>query len=242
MCFALLQQNHPASTHLIIKILISTMSDMVSQRVNSLASRKLFIQMSGAPGSGKSTVARLLGKSIQGVVFDHDQYRSAMLEQMEKYSPETAKKDVFDLAAKLTYSCGWVWAQEMAKQGRNLVMDSICNFREVLEHGTALAQQYGYEYWYVECKVEDINVLEARLGAREPLRSQRTSVHRPPLAASDARKGEDHRAVFEGWMKNMCRPGKDGNVVIVNSTVSMEECRDEILAKVNGSRDRHLDV
>ena len=61
-------------------------------------------------------------------------------------------------------------------------MDSTCNFREVLEHGTALAQQHSYE-----CRVEDINVLEGRLGARRPLRSQRTSVHRPPLDASDAR-------------------------------------------------------
>lgn len=121
-------------------------------------------------------------------------------------------------------------------------MDSTCNFREILEHGTALAQQHGYEYWYVECRVADINVLEARLGARKPLRSQRTSVHRPPLDASDAREGEDHRAVFEGWMMNMCRPGEDGNVVIVDSFVSVEECQDEVLAKMNGSRDRHSDL
>ena len=120
-------------------------------------------------------------------------------------------------------------------------MDSICNFGKILEQGTALAKRYGYDYWYVEYRVEDIDVLEARLGAREALRSQRTSVKRPPLAAGEARKGEDHRAVFEGWMRNMCRPGKDGNVVIVDSTVSVEECRDEILAQMNGFRDRHLD-
>ena len=69
------------------------------------------------------------------------------------------------------------WAQAMAEQGRRLVVDSTCNFREVLEHG-------------YECRVEDINVLEGRLGARGPLPSQRTSVHRPPLDASDARGGE----------------------------------------------------
>lgn len=46
-------------------------------------------------------------------------------------------------------------------------MDSPCNFREIPEHGTALAQRYGYEYWYVERKVEDIEVLEARLRKRE---------------------------------------------------------------------------
>ena len=121
-------------------------------------------------------------------------------------------------------------------------MDSICNFREIVEHGTVIAQRYGYEYWYVECKVEDIDVLEARLGARDALRSQRTSVKCPSLAADEAREGEDHRAVFEGWMRNMCRPGKEGNFVIVDSTGSVEECRDEILAHMNGAGDMHSDV
>ena len=40
----------------------------------------------------------------------------------------------------------------------------------------------------------------------------------------------------------MCRPGKEGNVVIVDSTGSVEECRDEILARMNGSRDGHSDI
>ena len=54
-------------------------------------------------------------------------------------------------------------------------------------------------------------------------------MHRPPRDASEARKGEDHRAVFEGGMKNLCRPRDDGNVFIVDSTVSAEEYPDEIL-------------
>ena len=34
----------------------------------------------------------------------------------------------------------------------------------------------------------------------------------------------------------MCRRGEGGNFIIVNSTVSVEERRDEILATMNGSR------
>lgn len=33
----------------------------------------------------------------------------------------------------------------------------------------------------------------------------------------------------------MCRPGEDDNVVIVDSTGSVEQCRDEIVAKMNGA-------
>lgn len=214
------------------------MSDTVGQISNPPASRKLFIQMSGAPGSGKSTVASLLGKSIGGVVYDHDRYRSATLEQMLKILPEMEKKYVFDVAAKLTCSCGWTWAEEMAKQEKSLIMDSTCNFKEILEQGTVLAQQYGYEYWYVECKVDDINVLDERLGTKVALRSQRTSVGRPPQDASDAREGEDHSAVFKGWMRNMCRPEGKRNVIIVDSTGSLDKCHGEILARVSGSGDR----
>ncbi|KAL7918840.1 hypothetical protein ACQKWADRAFT_302956 [Trichoderma austrokoningii] len=50
--------------------------------------------MSGAPGSGKSTMARLLKSAINGVVIDHDALRPDLLESGLG----------FDQAAKLAYS------------------------------------------------------------------------------------------------------------------------------------------
>jgi predicted kinase len=56
--------------------------------------RKLLIQMSGAPGSGKSTIANLLSQSIDGVVIDHDLLKSFFL-----------KNDIsFSESAKLAYN------------------------------------------------------------------------------------------------------------------------------------------
>lgn len=40
----------------------------------------LFVQMSGVPGSGKTTVARAIGKAIGAVVIDHDVTKSALIE------------------------------------------------------------------------------------------------------------------------------------------------------------------
>jgi predicted kinase len=40
----------------------------------------MFIQMSGLPGSGESTIAKLLRQSIGGVVIDYDVIRSSLLE------------------------------------------------------------------------------------------------------------------------------------------------------------------
>jgi adenylylsulfate kinase-like enzyme len=52
----------------------------MSTKKKQQSMQKLSIQMSGAPGSGKSTVSRLLRRSIgDTVVFDHDVLRSSLL-------------------------------------------------------------------------------------------------------------------------------------------------------------------
>jgi hypothetical protein len=61
----------------------------------------------------------------------------------------------------------------MIKQGRRGIIDSTCNFDETLDQGTALARQLRYDYKYVECKVNDIDLLDQRIRSRAPMRSQR---------------------------------------------------------------------
>lgn len=183
--------------------------------------RKLFVQMSGAPGSGKSTMAKLLAQSIDGVVINHDLIKSFFLEN-----------DIFfDESAKLTYRFDWVLAEDMIKQGRSVIIDSICNYNEVLEQGTALARRYGYDYKYVECRIDNIDLLDQRLCSRVSQRSQRTGVNRPPPDASHAHRGEeDSRALFKRWIENPCRP--DGDVIVVDSTASTEDCLAYILKQI----------
>ncbi|KAI1409592.1 hypothetical protein F5Y13DRAFT_169607 [Hypoxylon sp. FL1857] len=180
--------------------------------------RKLFIQMSGAPGSGKSTMARLLGRSIGGVVIDHDVFRSTLLES----------NTPFDQAAKQAYRLQWTLARDIAKQGISIIIDSPCNFQEVIDQGSTLAKDHGYTYWYVECKVESIDLLDQRLRAREPMASQRTGIDCPPVGACAG--DQDSRALFKKWMKTPCRP-KD-NVIIVNSTDDSEMLRNHILERI----------
>ncbi|KAI1429975.1 ABC transporter [Xylaria sp. FL1777] len=182
---------------------------------------KLFIQMSGAPGSGKSTVARLLRPSIGAVIIDHDVLRSSLLES-----------DIipFDQAAKQAYLLQWALARDAMEQGLSVIIDSTCNYEEVLNRGATLAAQHGYKYWYVECKVQDIDLLDQRLRTRNPMASQRTAVDSPPVAAQSARAGEDSRVRFIQWIENPCRP-KD-NAIIVDSTCNPEVLRDQILEQV----------
>ena len=156
-----------------------------------------------------------------GVIIDHDVLRSSLIELA--IIP-------FDQAAKQAYLLQWSLAQDIMKQGLNVIIDSTCNYQEVLDKGSQLATQHGYAYWYVECKVRDINLLDQRLRNREPMASQRAAVDCPPAAAQGVRVGEDYHALFARWIENPRRP-KD-HVIAVDSTGDPKILCDEILAKI----------
>ncbi|EPE37017.1 P-loop containing nucleoside triphosphate hydrolase [Glarea lozoyensis ATCC 20868] len=182
---------------------------------------KLFIQMSGRPGSGKSTLSRLLRSSINGVVIDHDILRSPLLES----------NIPFNQAAKLAYTQQWRLAEDFAKQGvENIIIDSPCNYQEVLEQGSTCAKRFGYTFWYIECQIEDAEMLERRLQNREPMTSQRTGIEAPPAAVLGGCVDEDAREVLRKWTKVPCRP--DENTVLVDSAGDLVVLRDYILQQI----------
>lgn len=166
-------------------------------------------------------MATLLRQSLGGVVVDHDVLRSAFLES-----------DVgFAQAALHAYKLQWTLAADFMRQGLSVIIDSTCNFQQVPEKGAALAEEHGYTYWYVECRVGDIDVLDERLRARKPMTSQRTGVDRPPNGAP-MNADQNGRALFAKWIEAPCRP-KD-NVVIVDATGAPEKLRDDILKQISG--------
>ncbi|KAI6764234.1 hypothetical protein HG530_008023 [Fusarium avenaceum] len=195
----------------------------------------LLIQMSGAPGSGKSTVARLLRPNIDGIIIDHDVLRSSL--------PEPGIIS-FDQAAKQAYHLQWAQAQDFISQGvGSVIIDSTCNYPEVLEQGTSPAARHSYTYWYVECKVADIELLDRRMRARQPMASQRSAVECSPVAAqgNGARVGEDARALFTRWIESPCRPENDSCVIIVDSTSSLDKLREQILKRFSYGCQSKLD-
>lgn len=180
--------------------------------------------MSGAPGSGKSTIANLLAPYIDAVVFNHDTARSTVLEFGIP----------FDQAAKLAYSLGWTFTKDMIKQGRSVILDSPCNYEETLDRGSTIAREHGYEYWYVECRVEDIDVLDERLRKRPALRCQRRRVDQLPADASSKHYNEDPQTLFKRRYQNPLRP--QSNVIIVDSTNNPEKIRDDILEHIRSAQ------
>ncbi|KAI1757053.1 P-loop containing nucleoside triphosphate hydrolase protein [Xylaria castorea] len=187
------------------------------------ATGNFLIQMSGPPGSGKSTLARLLARSIDGVVINHDLIKAFFLESSFSFQD----------SSRLTYQLDWALAEDMIQQGRSVVIDSVCNYEEVVDRGTALSEKYGYAYRYVECRVEDLDLLDRRLHDRIPLRSQRTGVNEPPPGAPGNGTGAsvDGAALFRKWM-NPRRPENAAALITVDSTRRPEECLEAIMERL----------
>ncbi len=61
-----------------------------------------FLQMSGLPGSGKSTLSRQIAKNTGAVVIDHDIVKTALLESLEIRQIET------EAAGGISYEIEWV--------------------------------------------------------------------------------------------------------------------------------------
>ncbi|WQF78884.1 Putative P-loop containing nucleoside triphosphate hydrolase [Colletotrichum destructivum] len=180
--------------------------------------RRLCIQMSGAPGSGKSTTAKALAGPLDAVILDLDVIKTSLLD----------KNVPFQQAATLSYSILWALSGDVLKQGRNLIIDCTCNYEEVINRGRALAAESGFEYWYVECRPEvDIRVLDERLRSRQSMRSQRTGVERPPVDAAVSQDARQQESLFRRWIESPYRP--KNNVIIVDSSQSCELCRDQIM-------------
>lgn len=156
-----------------------------------------FVQMSGAPGSGKTTVAQAIGKATGAVVIDHDVTKSALLE---------AEVPV-DLTGRASYQVLDAMARHLLQQGHSVIFDSPCFYDELLKRGQRLAEEYGAAYHYIECVLSEVAELDRRLQSRARWPSQVAGVYAPPTAGSG--KSGNSEELFRDWIANMKRPQRD---------------------------------
>lgn len=154
-----------------------------------------FVQMSGAPGAGKTTLARAIAPMIDAVVIDHDITKTALLEW-----------DIpVEHAGRASYGVLHALAEDLLTQGRSVIFDSPCFYADLLDRGLRLSRDHGARYRYVECFVPDAAVVDDRLRYRTPMRSQRRGIAVPPVDVGDTddRTAED---IHADLLENMHRP------------------------------------
>lgn len=160
----------------------------------------MLVQMSGAPGSGKSTLTRELVRRLRLVALDHDVTKSALL----AHRP-------FDAAGVESYAVLKALADDLLTQGHSVVIDSPCLYEALLASGQALAARHAVAYRYIEC-VASLELLDERLRSRPAQPSQLRRVDVPQ---------------FEDWIANMKRPP---TYLRLDTTRPLDACVTEALA------------
>ncbi len=151
-----------------------------------------FLQMAGFPGSGKSTLSRLISKKTGAVVIDHDIVKSPLLESL---GPNVDPKEV----GKISYDIEWSLIDFHLSLGQNVILDSPCLYTELVEKGTLLTKKHNAKYKFVECYLNNFNEINYRLKKRERMISQIHEVQ--------------NEEAFHEWVNNTKRPTNDYLIV-----------------------------
>lgn len=176
--------------------------------------------MSGVPGSGKTTLAKEIARAVGAVRLDHDVVKSGLLDAgiaVEQSGPAS-------------YEVLYALAREALSDGKCVIVDSPCFWPRILHEGQAIAAAHGAAYKYIECRADDLSVIDSRLHNRKRLRSQRLSIDRPPV---DLKAAPDEAERFARAMDNMQRP-KD--YLVVDTATPISEYLPVALAYLGMSR------
>jgi predicted kinase len=142
----------------------------------------VLIQMSGAPGSGKSTVARELARSHRFVIVDHDVVKNAQL----------AAGLPFAQAGKVSYAVLLALAEDLLEQGHDVIIDSPCFYDELLSAGQGVAGRSGAPYRYIECVADDFGNIHGQTRSTAHSRASSASA-----SLADSRTGASIVLILE---------------------------------------------
>ena len=176
---------------------------------------QILVQMSGVPGSGKSTIARAIAPSIGALILDHDDTKSAILEV----------GIANDLAGQASYSVLKVLVTRFLSEGHNVVIDSPCLYAPLLDFGVRTAREFGAAYKYIECQLRDLRLLDERLRQRSPKPSQMKYIE--PMTSHGGNPPRESKALIRDWAANMKRPEND--YLVLDATKAVEKCVEEAL-------------
>ncbi|MGH0425997.1 AAA family ATPase [Bacillus pretiosus] len=160
-----------------------------------------FLQMSGFPGSGKSTVSKYIAKLTGAVIVDHDVLKSALLQSLEMKGVEST------IVGGVSYDIEWALINSYLEQGHSVILDSPCLYEGMVEKGIKLSNKHGVKYKYIEYYLNDMEEINHRLQTRKRMASQIGKV--------------DSEVAFKKWLNGSKRPSNT-EYLIVDSDKPLE--------------------
>lgn len=114
------------------------------------------LQMAGESGTGKSTLARAIGRRTGAVVLDKDAISAPLME--EGLEAQTA--------GGYAYAVLFSLARSVLETGHSVVLDSPAFYPSILKRGKDAAAEYDVSYYLIECHCTDALAHESRLNTR----------------------------------------------------------------------------
>lgn len=118
------------------------------------------IQMHGYPGSGKSTIARAVGRALPAIVIDKDVISSALMRAGVKPA----------LMGAASYESMRGLASRLLEDGHSVILDSPCFWPLIEESSRALAAHHGAT-WVMLQTICPVDVVDKRLAECSRLES-----------------------------------------------------------------------
>jgi predicted kinase len=193
----------------------------------------LLVQMSGAPGTGKSTLARAIAPQLHAAVLDHDLIKATLVEHMPLpamvSAPATAGSGARpdQAAGRASYTLARRLAATLLDTGITVILDCPCFYTEQLEAGQQVAASHGAAYRYVECVTDNLDVIAARLRTRTAYPTQYRDMDQVPATAGTTTAAG--AAGWQQWIDRMKRPADPSVYLRVDTSRPAGECAAGIL-------------
>ncbi|MPZ49644.1 MAG: AAA family ATPase [Dehalococcoidia bacterium] len=130
--------------------------------------RRFLLQMAGESGTGKSTLAKAIGRATGAVVLDKDIIKSRILDGEEVWMTGLPE----EVAGPLHHAIVFDLVDSLLQQGFSVVIDGAAFFPSIRARGQALAEAAGAAYYIIECSLPDLVTLQSRIDSKELMTSQ----------------------------------------------------------------------
>jgi predicted kinase len=125
---------------------------------------QFLLQMTGEPGTGKSTLARAIGKETGAVVLDKDILKSRLLEG----EPEEGLAGLpEEIASPMHHAMLMDLAASILAQGFSVILDSTAFYPIIRRKGRETAQEAVVKYYIIECVLPELDKLQERIDGKD---------------------------------------------------------------------------